>query len=184
VPGTTDRWVPAPLGWCPGVGIVHGLHFSSEGSWVCASRSSCVCDNISVAFALLPKFSCAPRPLIQALVLFLLFSAPHPVLGFLSGPYPVGCEGSNQYKEFVSEAAVCGGPGQIVEVAPVEEAPSGWRPDDMLARIQELTQDVTPNDACAQAVSSRPWASPSRRPKKLLDDIFDKDVNIGEATKQ
>ena len=52
---------------------------------------------MSVAFALVPAFWCAPRPVIHAFVFFLLCVAPHPVLGFLTGPCPVGFVGRNHY---------------------------------------------------------------------------------------
>jgi len=54
---------------------------------------------MSVAFALVPAFWCAPRPVIQAFVFFLLCVAPHPVLGFLTGPCPVGFVGRIHYTD-------------------------------------------------------------------------------------
>jgi len=66
---------------------------------VYALGSSCVFEKISVAFALVPAFWCASRLVIQAFVLFLLCVAPHPVLGFLTGPCPVGCAGRSHYND-------------------------------------------------------------------------------------
>ena len=62
-----------------------------------ALGSSCGFEQISVAFALHPSFWRASRPLIPAFVLFLLCCAPHPVLGFRTGLYPVGFEGRIHY---------------------------------------------------------------------------------------
>jgi len=59
--------------------------------------STCFNKSISVAFALVPTFWCASRPVIQAFVFFLLCVAPHTVLGFLTGPCPVGFAGRNNY---------------------------------------------------------------------------------------
>jgi len=56
-----------------------------------------VFESIIVAFALLPSFLCASRPVISAIALWLWRSAPHPVLGFPTGLYPVGCEGRIHY---------------------------------------------------------------------------------------
>jgi len=64
--------------------------------------SSCVIDSISVASALLPSFWCASRPVIPAFVLFLLRFAPHLVLGFPTGLYPVGFEGRIHYTWWIS----------------------------------------------------------------------------------
>jgi len=59
--------------------------------------STCFNEEISAAFALAPAFWCAPRPVIQAFVFFLLCVASHPVLSFLTGPSPVGFAGRNHY---------------------------------------------------------------------------------------
>jgi len=52
---------------------------------------------INVAFALVPAFKCALRPVIQALVFFLLCVSPHLALSSLTGPCPVGFAGRNHY---------------------------------------------------------------------------------------
>ena len=58
-----------------------------------AFGSLCVFESISVALSLLPSFWCASHRVIQAFVLFLLCFAPHHVLRFPTGLYPVDCEG-------------------------------------------------------------------------------------------
>jgi len=57
--------------------------------------STCFNEKISVAFALVLAFWCAPWPVILAFVFFLLCVAPHPVLGFLMGLCLVGFAGRN-----------------------------------------------------------------------------------------
>jgi len=56
-------------------------------------------SNKCVAFALLPFLLCAFGPVIQAFVSVLSCFAPHPVLGFPTGLYPVGFEVRIHYKE-------------------------------------------------------------------------------------
>jgi len=58
---------------------------------------------------LLPSFLCASRPVIPAFALSLWRSVPHPVLGFPTGLYPVGCEGRIHYIWWIS-----GGQGQAL----------------------------------------------------------------------
>jgi len=43
------------------------------------------------------EFLSASRPMIPAFALWLWRSVPHPVLGFPTGLYPVGCEGRIYY---------------------------------------------------------------------------------------
>jgi len=64
---------------------------------VCALGSSCVFEYIIVAYALLPSILCALRAVIPAFVLYLRRGDPHPLLGFPTGLYPVGCEGRINY---------------------------------------------------------------------------------------
>jgi len=65
---------------------------------VYALGSPCVFEKISAAFALRPSFWSASRPVIPAFVLCLWRWAPHPVLGFPTGLYPVGCESRIHYR--------------------------------------------------------------------------------------
>jgi len=53
---------------------------------------SYVFECISVAFALIPSFWCSSRSVIPEFVLILRCCAPHPVLSFPTGLYPVGFE--------------------------------------------------------------------------------------------
>jgi len=69
---------------------------------VCALGSSCVFEYISVVFAFLSSFWCASLPVIPAFVLYLWRCSPHPVLGFPTGLYPVGCEGRIHYIWWIS----------------------------------------------------------------------------------
>ena len=62
-----------------------------------AFGSLCVFESISVALSLLPSFWCSSCRVIQAFVLFLLCVAPHHVLSFPTGLYPVGFEGRIRY---------------------------------------------------------------------------------------
>jgi len=68
--------------------------------------SSRVLEKISVAFALLPAIWYAPRLVSQAFVLFLLCSAPHPVMRFPTWLYPVGFEGRKHYRTQLQERSV------------------------------------------------------------------------------
>jgi len=52
---------------------------------VYALGSSCVLEQVSVAFELLPSFWSAMRPVILALVIFLLRFSKHPVLSLSTG---------------------------------------------------------------------------------------------------
>ena len=72
-----------------------------------ALGSSCLLEKISVAFALLPSFSCASRPVIPEFALYLSCCARHLVLGFPTVLYPVGCEGRIHYTQMKPERTSC-----------------------------------------------------------------------------
>jgi len=50
---------------------------------------------------IIPSFWCASRPVIPAFALYFWRCVPYPVLGFPTGLYPVGCEGSIHYSPHV-----------------------------------------------------------------------------------
>jgi len=67
------------------------------------------CFGVIVAFALLSSFLCASRPVIPEFALCLWRGVPHPVLGFPTVLYPVGCDGRIHYIWWIS-----GGQGQAL----------------------------------------------------------------------